>query len=62
MVDNRLKPYDEQQRALQGREALRLLHRRNQTIGLLLAAAAVLAYRLFHTPAAWLFPKGWWRW
>jgi hypothetical protein len=43
------------------RDALRMSFHRNQAIGLLLAAAAVLLYRLLHTPSGWLFPQGWWR-
>jgi len=62
MVDNRLKPLDEQHRAADARETQRLRFRRNQAIGLLLAAAAVFAYRVMHVPSGWLFPQGWWRW
>ena len=48
--------------AKQGRrDQQRRTFSRNQAIGLLLAAAAILAYRLTHTPAAWIFPPGWWR-
>jgi hypothetical protein len=43
------------------REIQRSSFHRNQAIGLLIAAAAVLAYRLVHTPSGWLFPPGWWR-
>jgi len=44
------------------RDLQRRAFHRNQAIGLLLAAAAVLAWRLLHTPFGWLFPQGWWRW
>jgi hypothetical protein len=27
----------------------------------LLVAAAILAWWLFHTNPAWIFPPGWWR-
>jgi hypothetical protein len=37
------------------------LYRRNQAIGVLLVAAAILLWRLFHTPLSWIFPAGWWR-
>jgi len=43
------------------REAQRLAFHRNQAIGLLLLAGAVLAYRLLRTPAGWALPAGWWR-
>jgi hypothetical protein len=61
MVDFNLKPYNVQQLRQARRDAQRRLFHRNQAIGLLLAAGAVLAYRLLHTPAGWLFPPGWWR-
>ncbi len=60
-METRLKPYDVQQQRKARREAQRRLFHRNQAIGLLLAAAAVLAYRLLHTPPDWIFPQGWWR-
>jgi hypothetical protein len=60
-VDNKLESYAVQQ----GRKGRRDLQRnsfyRNQAIGLLIAAGAVLLYRLLHTPSGWLFPQGWWR-
>lgn len=56
-----LKSYAVQQERKARREAQRAQFTRNQAIGLLLAAAAVLAYRLSHTPSGWLFPAGWWR-
>jgi len=60
-MDNKLIPYNVQQERQARREAQRRLFHRNQAIGLLLAAAAVLAYRLLHTPSGWLLPPGWWR-
>jgi hypothetical protein len=60
-MDNKLIPYNVQQQRQARREAQRHLFHRNQAIGLLLAAAAVLAYRLLHTPSGWLSPPGWWR-
>jgi hypothetical protein len=60
-MKNKLESHGvEQERAARRDQQRRLFHR-NQAIGLLLAAAAVLAYRLLHTPSAWLFPLGWWR-
>lgn len=38
----------------------RLFHR-NQMLGLLLLAAAVLAWGMLRAPHGWLFPPGWWR-
>jgi hypothetical protein len=60
-MNNQLESYDSQQQRQTRREAQRRLFHRNQAIGLLLAAAAVLAWRLLHTPAGWLFPPGWWK-
>ena len=60
-MDNKLISYNVQQERQARREAQRLLFHRNQAIGLLLAAAGVLTYRLLHTPSGWLFPPGWWR-
>jgi hypothetical protein len=60
-MNNKLESYGAQQERIARRESQRRIFHRNQAIGLLLAAAAVLAYRLLHTPAGWLFPPGWWR-
>jgi hypothetical protein len=60
-VENELKSYSAQQERQAKREEQHRLFRRNQAIGLLLVAAAVLAWRLTQTPAGWLFPPGWWR-
>ena len=60
-MKNKLDSYGvEHDRAARRDQQRRLFHR-NQAIGLLLAAAAVLAYRLAHTPSGWLFSPGWWR-
>ena len=61
MVDPRLKPLNQVQVEAASRDAQRRAFHRNQAIGLLLAAGAVLAWRLLHTPTGWLFPQGWWR-
>jgi hypothetical protein len=61
MVDFPKKPYNVQQDRIALRDAQRRAFHRNQAIGLLLAAGAVLAWRLLHTPTGWLFPQGWWR-
>jgi len=39
----------------------RRLYRRNQVFGLLIVAAVIVAWWLFHTNPAWIFPPGWWR-
>ncbi len=61
MVETRIKPHREQvaeqaRRAVQRRETLR-----NQVLGMLLLAAAILAWWLVHTNPKWIFPPGWWR-
>jgi hypothetical protein len=61
MDDTHFKPYlekvaEQERRAVQTRD-----FRRNQAIGLVLVAAAVLLWRLLHTHPGWLFPQGWWR-
>jgi hypothetical protein len=60
-MNNRLESYSLQQERKARRDQQRRLFRRNQAIGLLVAAAAVLVYRLLYTPSGWLFPPGWWR-
>jgi len=37
------------------------VYRRNQALGLLLVAAAILLLWLFRTNPKWIFPPGWWR-
>ena len=61
MVETRIKPHlqavaEQAQRAEQTR-----VYRRNQVFGVLIVAAAILAYWLFHTNPRWIFPSGWWR-
>jgi hypothetical protein len=60
-MDNRLEPLSLQQDRQARRESQRRLFHRNQAFGLLLAAAAILVWRIAHTPSGWLFPPGWWR-
>jgi len=60
-VDNRIESFAVEQERAARRDSQRRAFRRNQAIGLLLVAGAVLAYRLLHTPPGWLFPPGWWR-
>jgi hypothetical protein len=60
-VQTRIKPYD-QQVAEQARRAEQTrLYRRNQALGLVLLAAAICLWWLFHTNPKWIFPPGWWR-
>jgi len=61
MVDRRIKPYLEQVAEEQRRQEQHRAFRRNQVFGLLLIAAAIVAWRLFHTNPKWIFPPGWWR-
>jgi hypothetical protein len=60
-ITGNLKSYADRQEQKARRTAQRAQFTRNQAIGLVLVAAAVLAYRLLHTPSGWLFPAGWWR-
>ncbi len=61
MVQTRIKPYLEQKAEQEAREEQRRLYRRNQAIGLVLIALAILTWWLFHTNPRWIFPPGWWR-
>jgi t-SNARE complex subunit (syntaxin) len=61
MVETRIKPYREQlaQQTRRARQTWRF--RRNQVFGILLVAAAIVLWTLFHTNPKWIFPPGWWR-
>lgn len=61
MVETRIKPYREQVAAEERRAAQRRTFTRNQAFGLLMLAAAILVWWLFHTNLHWIFPPGWWR-
>jgi hypothetical protein len=61
MVETRIKPYLEQEAEQEARDEQRRLARRNQMLGLVLIAAAILVWWLFHTNPKWIFPTGWWR-
>jgi ferric-dicitrate binding protein FerR (iron transport regulator) len=61
MVETRIKPFSEQQAERAAREEQARLTRRNQALGLVLIAAAILLWWLFHTNPKWIFPPGWWR-
>ena len=60
-MDNQIEGLSVRQERNTRRDNQQASFHRNQALGLLIAAAAVLLYRLFHTPAGWLFPTGWWR-
>jgi hypothetical protein len=61
MVETRIKPYQEQLAEQQRRAEQRRAFIRNQTIGLVLLAALICLWWLFHTNPNWIFPPGWWR-
>lgn len=61
MVESRIKPFKQQVAEQARRAEQRRVFRRNQAFGLLLIAAVILIWRLFHTNPAWIFPPGWWR-
>ena len=61
MVERRIKPYQQQLAENERREIQRRAFRRNQVFGMLIIAAAILVWWLFHTNPKWIFPPGWWR-
>ncbi len=61
MLGTRIKPYREQVAERERREAQGRVFRRNQVFGLVLIAAAICVWWLFHTNPKWIFPPGWWR-
>jgi ABC-type uncharacterized transport system permease subunit len=61
MIENRIKPHIEQAAERQRRIHQQRLYRRNQVFGLLIIAAAIVVWWLFHTRPGWIFPPGWWR-
>ena len=61
-MDRRIKPYSEQQEGLERRALQQRKFRSNQVFGLLIAAALVIVWTLFHTNPTWIFPAGWWKW
>jgi hypothetical protein len=61
MVDTRIKPYFQEQAEQEQRAAQTRVYRRNQAIGLVLVAMAILIFWLFRTNPNWIFPTGWWR-
>jgi hypothetical protein len=61
MVEYRIKPHYQQVAEKARRAEQTRIYRRNQILGLVLVAAAILAWGLFHTNPKWIFPQGWWR-
>jgi hypothetical protein len=61
VVERRIKPYFEEQVELARRAEQTRVYRRNQAVGLVLVAMAILTFWLFRTNPKWIFPAGWWR-
>jgi hypothetical protein len=61
VVERRIKPYLQEVAEKERREAQTRVFRRNQALGLVLVAAVILIWWLFHTNPRWIFPPGWWR-
>ena len=61
MVETRIKPYLQQAAETARRREQRRIYHRNQVFGLLIVAALILVWWLFHTNSKWIFPPGWWR-
>jgi hypothetical protein len=61
MVQTRIKPHLEQVAEKARRAEQTRAYRRNQVLGLVLVAAAILLWTLLHTNPSWIFPPCWWR-
>ncbi|MGP8271037.1 MAG: hypothetical protein ACLQLH_13285 [Terracidiphilus sp.] len=61
MVQTRIKPYYQQVAEKANRAEQLRNFMRNQAFGLVIVAAAILIWWLFHTNPKWIFPQGWWR-
>jgi hypothetical protein len=61
MVQTRIKPHYQQVAEKERRAGQSRVYRRNQALGLVLLAAAIMLWGLFHTNPKWIFPPGWWR-
>ena len=60
-MPNHPQPQLDQKAADSRRATLLRAFRRNQVFGLLLIAAAILAWSYFHTNKSWIWTPGWWR-
>jgi hypothetical protein len=61
MVQTHIKPYHQQMLEKTRREEQSHLYLRNQVLGMVLLAGAILVWWLFATNLSWIFPPGWWR-
>ena len=61
MTEEPNNPHSDQGSDFERRANQERLFRRNQVFGLLIIAAAIVVWWLFHTNPAWIFPPGWWR-
>jgi hypothetical protein len=61
VTETRIKPYQQQLAENARRTRQRQIYRRNQVIGIIILAAAILVLWLFRTNPKWIFPTGWWR-
>jgi hypothetical protein len=61
MVQLRIKPYKQMMAEKARRAEQTRRYRRNQIFGLVMLAAAICLWWLFHTNPKWIFPPGWWR-
>jgi hypothetical protein len=61
MPDRRIQPYFEQKEAEARRAEQARAFRRNQVFGLLIFAAAIMAWWYFHGNKSWLWTPNWWK-
>jgi hypothetical protein len=61
MTEDPNNPHSDQGADFERRAHQERLFGRNQVFGLLIIAAAIVVWWLFHTNPAWIFPPGWWR-
>ena len=61
MVDRRIKPYFAVQAELARCLVETRVFGRNEAIGLVLVALAILVFWVFRTNPNWIIPPGWWR-
>jgi hypothetical protein len=61
MVQYHIKPHHQQILEKARRDEQSHLYLRNQVLGMVLLAGAILVWWLFATNPMWIFPLGWWR-